>query len=315
MKRFTVRTLAFIILLSTLGTMLAMATPHASIAPRGVFYHDRAITKAANTIVLSKKILKLKNGKSSTLKAILNPEKQDAAVLWWSYNTKVAKVSSNGKVTAVAPGTAWIVASAKGYSSINDGTGDSSWCFVIVEGSSEDPKPLGANDEIFYYNGIEFRVPAWTKTVDYHSTLMNVVNIINNGNNITEGVGGRNNEFISIATNVSSPSSFLATIYYFVDAKTKMPYSFFFTAFMADCPIKTYRGIKVGGTKNALLKAYGLPTYITPFNMDGIDCESYVYQMYSIKSGRAVFMEFIFYFQKSKTKIFRIHYSYGLRDW
>lgn len=52
-------------------------------------------------------------GKSTTLKASVSPSKADKSCLTWtSSNTRVATVSSTGKVTAVGPGTATIKAKA-----------------------------------------------------------------------------------------------------------------------------------------------------------------------------------------------------------
>jgi len=70
----------------------------------------KVTVKAAPTSVkLNKSTLTLAKGKAETLKVTLNPS--GAASLkrtWTSSNTKIAKVDANGKVTAVAKGTATI---------------------------------------------------------------------------------------------------------------------------------------------------------------------------------------------------------------
>lgn len=49
-------------------------------------------------------------GKSKTLKATISPSTSKTTVTWYSSNKKVATVNSNGKVTAIAAGTATITA-------------------------------------------------------------------------------------------------------------------------------------------------------------------------------------------------------------
>ena len=66
-------------------------------------------------------------GKSGQLTASVSPTQAlNKTVSWKSSNTAVATVDANGKVTAVAPGTATITATAK------DGTGVSASCEVTV---------------------------------------------------------------------------------------------------------------------------------------------------------------------------------------
>lgn len=68
-------------------------------------------TVKATGITLSKSKLSLVVGKSSTLAATVAPaDTTTKAITWKSSNTKVATVDKNGKVTAVAAGTATITA-------------------------------------------------------------------------------------------------------------------------------------------------------------------------------------------------------------
>ena len=77
-------------------------------------------TKAALTVTLKKQ-------GTVTLKATVTPgDALDTAVTWKSSNTKVAKVSKTGKVTAVGYGTCKITATAK------DGSGVKASCTVTV---------------------------------------------------------------------------------------------------------------------------------------------------------------------------------------
>lgn len=90
-------------------------------------------------VTLNKESLKLTEGEDETLTATVNPD--DATyktVTWSSSNTSVATVDANGKVTAVAPGTATITATA------TNGTGDTAddktaTCAVTVNKAQIDP--------------------------------------------------------------------------------------------------------------------------------------------------------------------------------
>jgi len=66
----------------------------------------------ATDIELNKTELNLVEGESETLVATLTPSDATTTVVWESSNEAVATVSSNGKVTAVAPGSAIIKATA-----------------------------------------------------------------------------------------------------------------------------------------------------------------------------------------------------------
>lgn len=74
---------------------------------------------ALKSISLNKKSLSLNNGSSSTLKVKLNPSNSTQKEFkWTSGNTKVATVSSSGKVTAKSIGTVTITCTSKSDSSI-----------------------------------------------------------------------------------------------------------------------------------------------------------------------------------------------------
>jgi len=68
------------------------------------------VTNPANGITLNKTALALTKGSNETLTATVDPTDADGTVSWSSNNTSVATVDSNGKVTAVATGTATITA-------------------------------------------------------------------------------------------------------------------------------------------------------------------------------------------------------------
>lgn len=68
------------------------------------------VTNPANRITLNKTELNLTKGSNETLTATVDPTGADGTVSWSSNNTSVATVDSNGKVTAVAKGSATITA-------------------------------------------------------------------------------------------------------------------------------------------------------------------------------------------------------------
>ena len=68
------------------------------------------VTNSATGITLNKSALTLAEGSNETLTATVSPTDADGVVSWSSNNTSVATVDSNGKVTAVASGTATITA-------------------------------------------------------------------------------------------------------------------------------------------------------------------------------------------------------------
>lgn len=77
-------------------------------------------------IILNKSSLSLQTGQSETLTATVKPDNAtDKSVTWKSSNTSVADVN-NGKVTAIAKGTAKITCTA------NDGSGKYATCTVTV---------------------------------------------------------------------------------------------------------------------------------------------------------------------------------------
>lgn len=75
------------------------------------------VNQPVESVSLNKTTLSLKEGESETLTAQATPSDADQSFTWISSNTGVATVDSNGKVTAVAPGSAVITATATSNSS------------------------------------------------------------------------------------------------------------------------------------------------------------------------------------------------------
>lgn len=93
-------------------------------------------------VTLDKTTMDLVAGNSATLKATVAPENATSkTVTWASSNTAIATVDTTGKVTAVAPGTATITATAA------DGSGKTATCKVTVTAKtyslSIDPGAIG----------------------------------------------------------------------------------------------------------------------------------------------------------------------------
>lgn len=78
------------------------------------------VTVDLDSISLNKTELNLEKGVSETLKVTYNPEAagKGKTVTWSSSDAKVATVSKDGKVTAMAPGTAKITASVDGKTAV-----------------------------------------------------------------------------------------------------------------------------------------------------------------------------------------------------
>lgn len=84
-------------------------------------------TVKVTRITLSNSSLSASKGDTSTLTATIAPSTTtNKAVTWKSSNKKVAKVDSNGKITAVSKGTATITCTS------NDGSKKKSSCKVTV---------------------------------------------------------------------------------------------------------------------------------------------------------------------------------------
>lgn len=95
------------------------------------------LKKLVTSIKLNKATVTLKGkGQTVTLKATVEPTNAyNKAVIWKSSNTRVAKINSKGKVTAVSTGTATITATAK------DGSKKKATCKITVKKSTTATKP------------------------------------------------------------------------------------------------------------------------------------------------------------------------------
>lgn len=112
------------IIINPYNDYLLNANIHYSSVPTPTKPTVNKITKVA----LNKKSVTLNKGKSTTVKATVTPTNATNKKLkWTSYNSKIATVDQNGKVTAKSRGVANIVAMAQ------DGSGKYAICQVTVK--------------------------------------------------------------------------------------------------------------------------------------------------------------------------------------
>lgn len=261
---------------------------------------------------LNKHNLSLKKGKTATLKATIKPGGKTLKVTWKSSNPKIAKVSSKGKITAVAPGVAIITATAKKYSFDIDGSGSSNECYVTVKAGSKDPKPIGDNDRTYYYGKTRLKAP--TIEGNYEKALAEVKRKIGGYSyveyeypDVDDDIDGYKYTGLIYGSKIVNKAH---TDIYF---SKYLRYSGYGFVAKGKSPIKTYRGITIGAKKSAVQKKYGLPTEIYQYKDQGKTYERYIYVSRSMKSGKAQYTRTIFEFQKSKGKVSKIYFYCGMQ--
>ena len=248
-------------------------------------------------IHLNKHDMTLQKGKSETLKVVLMPGGQSVTVTWRSSNPQIAKVSSSGKVTAVAPGIAIISASSERYIS-NEYSGS---CYVTVPGGAKDAKPLGTSDQTFYYGKTKLKAP----TSNYEEAIANVKKIIG-GYAYTEEGG-----YVTGLLYGSKTASKAHTIIYITGLYEE--YNGYGFSAKDKSPIMTSRGIAVGAKKSAILQQYGLPTYAPYYVMDEFG-DGKIYQVYEYvakTAGKDMGTRMYFNFLKNKDTVSEIIYFFG----
>ena len=114
----------------------------------------KVVSGKVTSVKVNKTSVQLVKGKSTTIKATVKTSGSGANknVVWSSSNTKVAKVNSNGKITAVKKGTATITVKAV------DGSGKKATVKVVVinktpeptEPSSEEPTKPSEEETVKY---------------------------------------------------------------------------------------------------------------------------------------------------------------------
>lgn len=129
-------------------------------------------------VTLNKKTLSLEKNATETLTVTFDPkDATDKVVEWSSSNTSVATVDANGKVTAVAKGTATVTVTLKSDSSVKD------TCQVTVSesdipgpgpGPEPEPEPIVENYNVkFYVDGFDELLKA--ATIEAGDTIVDVL--------------------------------------------------------------------------------------------------------------------------------------------
>jgi len=311
MKKILNLVVAIILILSIIGSLPAMAASEISLQTKSAAKGMESFSKSSDYIYLflNKKLITLQKGKTTTLKVTTDPANANVKITWRSSNPKIAKVSSKGLVTAVAVGTALITVSTDDFGYYSEDTGFSNECYVIVQGNSTDPKPIGANDQIFYYNKTKLIVPEWSKNVDFSKILSDIKKSIG-GTTYTEDAGLDGYYYTGIILGSKNVNQAHTDIYYQYESIKGNQYGFGFVA-RGKSPVKLFRGVEVGSKKSLVQSKYGLPTYTDIFDEDGKTYEYFNYQTYSLKSGKAMYMNLTFNFLQPKNTVVSIYYYYG----
>ena len=259
-------------------------------------------------IHISKHDLTLQKGKSETLKATLLPGGKSVSVEWYSSNPKIAKVSSTGKITAVAPGTTIISAYSEEYSDEDNYQQDqyayNCECYVTVPGGAKDAKPLGINDWTFSYEKTKLKAPI-TK---HNETLTNIKKSIG-GYTVDSGHNYDYYIFYTKGLLLGSKDTSKAHTIIYISELTRV-FNFGFLA-RGQSPIKTNRGITIGTKKSIVQQKYGLPTFSEfQVTIEGKTCEVFCYQTKA--ANKALYTCMTFYFQKSKNTVSSMTFSLGI---
>ena len=139
------------------------------------------VSKKAGTIKLNASLKTLNVGKKFTLTATVLPsDVENKAVTWSSNNTDVATVSSDGKVTAVGNGTAYITCKAK------DGSGTKAKCKITVVTPVESVTVTPASKTIYTRDTLELKATitpsnASDKKVKWSTSDKNVATVSSKG--------------------------------------------------------------------------------------------------------------------------------------
>ena len=137
------------------------------------------VTSKITGISLNKTSMSLSRGESEYLTATVSPSDADQTVTWTTTNSGVATVDGNGKVTAVAPGTATIIVTTKGE-------GYSATCKVTVTSKITGISLNKTTLSLIQGNSETLNVTvtpsdATNKTVSWSSSNTNVAIVTSNG--------------------------------------------------------------------------------------------------------------------------------------
>ena len=291
MKKIMILIITLIFLTSTFGALPVMADADRVLPFQCAHSQVKNLSRASNYMNLSKDKVTLSKGKSTTLKATLDPYNSKAKLTWTSSNPNIAMVSSSGKITAVAQGKVYIKASAPNY---YDG-----YCTVTVKGDSNEPKLIGADDYTFYYGKTKLR----TEQANDKDLYSKILRLIPGGFKFNDKIYYSDFGLLGLAYGSSNRNN-AHTVFWFDSINNDFAYYGGFHTFFAtsDSPVKTSRGIVIGSKKSEVIEQYGLPTLIKQGNYSGKIYEYYYYE------GSYFFI--LFAFQKSKGSVDYMSYSY-----
>ena len=296
MKKITrtgILTLTFVFML-VFTAAFAESAQGMPITPR------HSYNKSNPVIDLNKHDMTLKKGKSETLKAVTRPSGKSVTVTWYSSNPKIAKVSTTGKVTAVAPGTTVISASSMEYYGIYDQTGYSGVCYVTVQGEATDAKPLGTSDYTYNYG----KTKLTAATGNYSAAIASVKKSIGGYAYLINYPGIGYYEGIILGSNDLSKAH--TDIHFLSNEKGPIGYGFFASG---KSPLTTNRGIAIGTKKSVVQQQYGLPTFASEYTSNGTAYESFSYHVKT--TGKGFYTRMTFNFLKSNGTVTMIAFYLG----
>ena len=302
MKKLISTGILFLTFLLALSFTTALADGSAinSFSPQIFERHSKLVDNGYVFMDLDKHDLTMAKGKTVKLKAFINPSGKSITVDWKSSNPKIAKVSSTGKVTAVAPGTAIIRIFSSTYKALYDPFGYSDECFVTVQGGSKDAKPIGTSDRTYSYKKTKHQAP----TGKYKEALALV----------KKSIGGNayssKSEKINFSGLMYGSKDIIKahTVIYICAYEDGNYFGYGFGA-REKSPIKTSRGIAVEAKKSVIQQKYGLPTFTEEYTNNGNTYEILSYQ--SKAAGKNLYTRFTFHILKSKGTVSMIQFYCG----
>lgn len=135
-------------------------------------------------ILLSKTSLSIKKGKSKTIKATIKPgNAYKKSIKWKSSNSKIAAVSSKGKITAKAVGSAVITAKAR------DGSGVAAVCLVTVKSAKKSLKLSESSLNLYQGASKTLTASGTSEQIIWTSSNQTVATVTANGKVVGVAVG------------------------------------------------------------------------------------------------------------------------------
>ena len=302
MKKLITTGILFLTLVLALSSTMVLAGDAAiiSFSPSIFARHNSLVDTDYIFMDLDKHDLTMTKGQTVTLKAFINPSGKSIKVDWRSSNSQIAKVSNDGKVTAVAPGIAMIRVFSDNHDTYYDLYGYSDECYVTVKGGSKDAQPLGTSDRTYTYGKTKFQAPI----KDYAAALTLVKKNIGGDTYSTVDDKDYYYGLMYGAKDLSKAH----TAIYIVAYEDEYLYGYGFNA-RGKSPIKTSRGITIDTKKSEVQKKYGLPTFADQYTDEGKAYEILSY--HSKTAGKNLYLNITFHILKSKDTVSMIQFYCG----